>query len=198
MKYKILYQMKKRVMSALLGGTSNCDVCNGTDEKRIQIPIFGVEFNGETMTGEFGDFAWMINQKDYKNSLFIFNDNEEDHSTPNKGGGNATIRPYNKYGYQARGLPQPRSAGISTGTLGKGYISLSDDVKSYIDGCVREIKDLLRRHQYDSIYFSIDGNEELGTGIFKVDKKVKEYIKTQILSLSSRPVTYKTYIKPTD
>jgi len=192
MKYKILYQMKKRVMSALLGGTSKCDVCNGTDEKRI--PIFGVEFNGKR--DKFGDFAWMINQTNYENSLFIFNDNEEDHSTPKKGGGNAKIRPYNKHGYQALGLPQPRSAGISTGTLAKGgYGSLSDDVKLYIDECVREIKDLLRRHEYDSIYFSIDGNEGLGTGIFKVDEKVKEYIKTQILSLSSGPVTY---IKPTD
>ena len=151
----------------------------------------GIEFN-KVNGGKFGDFKWMIDQKEYENSLFIFNDNEQDHDTPNKGGGNATIRPYNKHGYLTLGLPQPRSAGISTGTLGKGYESLSEGVKSHIDKCVDEIKDLLKHCQYNSIFFSVDKNQGLGTGIFVVNEEVKKYIKTQILSLSSGPVTYPT------
>ena len=46
---------------------------------------------------EFGDFMWMKDQKEYSNSLFIFNDNTEYHDTNRRGAGNAIMRMFNKY-----------------------------------------------------------------------------------------------------
>ena len=61
-------------------------------------------------------------------SLYIFNDNVEQHKTIIAGGGNATIRPFNKYG---KSKPT-RSAGISTGENGVGFTTLKDSKNKII------------------------------------------------------------------
>jgi predicted NAD-dependent protein-ADP-ribosyltransferase YbiA (DUF1768 family) len=134
--------------------------------------------------GEVGDFKWMINNPDYKDAFFIFNDNKEEfqihHDDPNDpagchvGGGNAAIRPW-----QCKTPPQ--AAGIPTGP---NFTGLTAEVQQLIDLAVNDIRANLKNTNYQRIIFSSDGNGGLGTGIFEVPEEVKKYIVKQIYSLA--------------
>ena len=129
-----------------------------------------------------GDFNWMINQPEYDNALFIFNDNEEFHYMCIKGIGNAIIRQYNCYN---KNISIPRSAGIPTGTMKNGgYTELSPDIKKIIKSAIREIKQLIDTYNYQTIYFSSDKNGKLGTSIFTVHPDVIDYITSKIKLLA--------------
>jgi hypothetical protein len=132
--------------------------------------------------GVEGDFDWQIKSGLYEDSLFIFNDNEENNKHKRAGKGNAVIRKYNKYALPDR----PRSVGIITGTLENGgYNNLTKEVKDIIDKNIEEIKDIIRKHGYKKVYYSAESdNGLLGTSIFKVDDSVIKYITRQIHSLS--------------
>lgn len=136
-------------------------------------------------TGIVGDFNWMIKQPEYKGTLFLFNDNQEQfqkfaeytitHSENDKnlacssGGGNAIIRPY-------QCLDPPRAAGIPTGVNGLGYKNLNT-AKPYIDASTQYIKALLNTGLYDSIAYSSEyDGRTLGTSIYSPSNDVKEYI----------------------
>jgi hypothetical protein len=125
-----------------------------------------------------GDFSWMIEQPEYADALFIFNDNEEQfekYMTAQNGGcsagrGNAIIRPY-------RCLTPPRAAGIPTGSFAKGgYPSLTLKAKTVIDEALAVTKLYLGLGRYGRIIYSDDGEGNLGTGIFDVGQDVKDYI----------------------
>ncbi len=150
-------------------------------EQKKQLPpkIKGIRF---FQSGTYGDFNWMIQQEKYSNALFIFNDNEEHHQTDRQGLGNAIIRPWNKYGDEEI----PRSAGIPTGTLESGgYLELTNNVKDTINNAIIEIKELILKYKYSSIYYSVGPNGKLGTSIFYVDHNVINYIDEQINLLGS-------------
>ncbi len=138
--------------------------------------VTGLVFNG---SGRDGDFKWMIGQEQYKDALFIFNDNEaqykEHRDNPQDvagigcmaGGGNSIIRPY-----QCR--TPPRSAGIPTGP---NYSSLRPEVREIIDEAIEGIRRLVAQEGYSRIFYSAaNANGELGTGIFQVGEDVKAYI----------------------
>ena len=137
--------------------------------------------------GQEGDFRWMIDQPKYDDSLFLFNDNEEQFLEHIRdpasefgcaaGGGNAVIRPF-----QCQ-MP-PRAAGIPTGAHGVGYAELSDEVKATIDQAIAGIRDLLAFGRYRRAFFSADEQGRLGTGIFEVDDEVKDYIVSSIKALA--------------
>ena len=130
-----------------------------------------------------GDFNWMIQQNEYSNILFIFNDNEEYHNTNCNGIGNAIIRKYNKYNLK---LTRPRSAGIPTGTLkDRGYQELNSHVITMINYAINEIKEIIKKYNYKKIYYSADKDGILGTGIFTVNKDVLHYITTKIKELET-------------
>ena len=151
----------------------------------MNIQIYGTKFIGR---GIIGDFEWMIQQPSYANSLFIFNDNEEHHMSMRRGAGNAVIRPYNKYNTK---LEKPLSAGIPTGTMARGgYEFLTSDVEKTINASIDEIIELIKTHKYDAIYYSVGSNNKLGTGLFKVDKSVIDYIDNKIQSLSTKEAIY--------
>ena len=142
--------------------------------------------------GYKGDFLWEIKQNIEPKTLYIFNDNENDHPTAVRGGGNAVIRPFNRHGYKEKGIMYPRSAGISTGDYRGGYQLLSRDVKEHIDECIKEIKSLLSTGNYDTIkYSSCDDRGSLGTGIFRVCEDVKEYIVDELKSLKEYNICLK-------
>ena len=153
--------------------------------------------------GKIGDFMWMINQKEFNDSLFIFNDNVNQMLSSTGGGGNASIRPYNKYGTYKN---YPRSAGIPTGYYGshggKGFDSLDEIIpihyskingntaKDYINFSIKEIKDLILDKKYKRIYFSAGINKntgkiQLGTSIFAVNQEVIDYITEEIFKLGN-------------
>ena len=58
------------------------------------IQIIGTVFS---RPGMHGDFLAMLKSDSFDDALFIYNDNEESRYTCIRGGGNASIRPYNKF-----------------------------------------------------------------------------------------------------
>ena len=146
--------------------------------------VIGSIFAGSSKTGDFG---WMIEQPEYGDSLFIFNDNEEQFRAFRKnptgghgcdrGGGNAVIRPY-----QCK-EPQ-RAAGIPTGAKGRGYAELTAHVKQVIDDAVAAIRHLVGTGRYRRVFYSAaNAAGDLGTGIFDVGNDVKHYIAAEIRKL---------------
>jgi hypothetical protein len=141
------------------------------------VKVIGTIYEGNN---KLGDFNWMIKQTEFKNCLFIFNDNVEHQGSNRKGAGNAIIRQYNKHS----NLAKPMSAGIPTGTLSKGgFDELSEEVKTLIDDCIIGIKELIEKYKYETVYFSADKNGKLGTSIFEVNKDVINYITEKIMLL---------------
>jgi hypothetical protein len=129
----------------------------------------------------YGDFGWMITQAEYKDVLFLFNDNQEQflsflkgqYNGCTRGGGNAIIRPYSCSN-------PPRSVGIPTGSDNKGYSNL-EEAKPYIDAAFKRIKQLLLTNLYRRIMYSADKDcRSLGSSIFSPSQSVKEYILNKI------------------
>ena len=126
-----------------------------------------------------GDFAWMIEQPEYADALFIFNDNESEFRAHqghpagarrcHAGRGNAVVRPY-------QCEDPPRAAGIPTGDAG-GYSRLTDGARAAIDDALAAIRALVASGRYQRvIYSAADDSGALGTGIFVVADDVKRYI----------------------
>lgn len=131
---------------------------------------------------DYGDFNFMIKLEQYNDSLFIFNDNIEEHCSAKRGAGNAVIRPFNKYGLFK---DYPRSAGIPTGSYkDRGFKNLNDNNKNIIDGAFEEIHELIKKYNYKRIFYSSEKDSDLvGTSLFEVDKEVLEYITNKIKNL---------------
>lgn len=151
----------------------------------------GVKVTGSVFAGpgRDGDFKWMIEQSEYDDALFVFNDNEEqfmafrtDPRSPSgcsAGGGNAAIRPW-------QCADPPRAAGIPTGTLaGGGYPALTDRVREVIDAAIEHVGAVVKTIGYRRVFYSAaDGSGALGTGIFAVGDDVKRYVVTRLSALA--------------
>ena len=151
----------------------------------VLMEILPVVYTG---SGKLGDFSWMREQEMFKNSLYIFNDNEEQFDAYiagrwdgySIGGGNAVARPW-------RQLEPPLSAGIPTGVNGVGYPSLTNTSKSKIDEAFLIVENLAISDKYERIVFSRDSSKmTLGTGIFEVGAEVCDYIFNFLMSLDNR------------
>lgn len=145
--------------------------------------VIGSVFCG---AGKDGDFSWMIRQDQYRDALFIFNDNEGQYKAHRDrpqdlagegcaaGGGNAIIRPY-------QCQTPPRAAGIPTGP---GYDGLTPATKQIIDEAIATIKSIAVKEGYERIIYSAaNANGDLGTAIFHVADEVKKYIVGQLRGL---------------
>jgi len=128
--------------------------------------------------GQLGDFDWQIRSGLYENALFLFNDDEKRHHWKKAGAGNAVIRKYNTHALPTK----PRSHGIVTGK-DTGYASLTDDAKANIDKCFEEVKTIIEKHGYNTVYYSATSNGLLGTSIFQIGDDVREYITLRIKEL---------------
>lgn len=143
-------------------------------------------------SGAAGDFRWMIEQPDWRQTLFIFNDNETQSrvfldqvatgaidvgsSACQAGGGNAVIRPY-----QCR-TPR-RAAGVPTGP---GYRSLTAHAREQIDRAIADVGTLLAADQEiaEVIYSASPHDPDvLGHGIFEVGEDVLRYIPAELRRL---------------
>jgi hypothetical protein len=146
-----------------------------------QRALVGTVYSGRR---KWGDFTWMCQQPEFSHSLFLFNDNEEYHSTCRKGKGNAIMRRYNKWN---RKLEKPIAAGIPTGTLRQGgYTSLDSHVINQVCNAMAEIRELLETYSYDTIVYSVDPSGKLGTNLFSVCPEVIDFIDSQIRGLVFR------------
>lgn len=143
--------------------------------------------------GKWGDWAWMQTAPAWAHTLFVFNDNEEQFDafvnglprgfTP--GAGNAIARPWRKFN-------PPKSAGIPTGRNGVGYTVLDSATKEKIDQALTLVYDLSKKFYYQYLVFSADETRtSLGTGTFKVDDEVRQYIFDR---LSQTPDEWKQFI----
>ena len=110
--------------------------------KEDTLEVTAIQFKKK---GEYGDFEWMINNPEYDDVLFIYNDDIESVGKYQKGQGNAVIRPYNLNNPK---IDKPRSAGIPTGSrkLKKGFDSLDEETKKYIDTSINVIKDIITKY----------------------------------------------------
>ena len=146
--------------------------------------IIGAVFRGPHA---YGDFAWMLGDPQYNDSLFVFNDNESQFRAFQRdprsgtgcraGGGNAVIRPY-------RCMDPPRAAGIPTGDVG-GYPGLDEHARTCIDEAVALIRDLVATGRYQRVFFSASPGDPdlLGTSIFHVGRDVRRYVVEQLRGL---------------
>ena len=177
-----------------------------THKQRIEI----VGSNYNLSDPDNTDFTRMIKQPQYANTLFIFNDNVNDHDTNISGGGNAAIRSYNRY---RKDGGKPLSAGISTGTSVpyKGFASLDEKItavgsreqmmraqyaksltsqtpsftaRDIIDRDIQEIKDLISKYKYNRVIWSQDKTTgKLGVQLFNPSGDVIDYITDKIKNL---------------
>tara|TARA_B110001450_G_scaffold22852_1_gene20394 strand:- start:2689 stop:5850 length:3162 start_codon:yes stop_codon:yes gene_type:complete len=164
---------------------------------------------------QLGDFEWEIkHNKRGKDTLYIFNDNHEDHKTDDKGGGNGKIRIYNKY---SKYYPLVRSIGISTGWKARFPFKEEDKVKwkKIVDKEVKEIKQLLETGKYNNLVFSVEATKEgnikktkdgdyiLGTDIFagSMDDELSTYIPNKIykdlekVTINNNTITINTMLE---
>lgn len=110
-----------------------------------------------------------------RRTLFVFNDNEEQfpHGVM-RGGGNACVRPLR------RSIP-PRAAGVPTGSRGKGYATLTPEVRGILDAAFSIIDWLILTGKYDRVRYCRGSTPySLGTNIFRVGDEVNAYISTKI------------------
>ena len=137
-------------------------------------PLYAVKASADPA---FGRFQWMVKQPEFRNTLFIFSDSVENHSTDASpppaadptglhGNGDASLRPYNRHGWLSRRvgggqLIAPLSAGIPTRRGGRGFAELTEENRRHIDRAHAEIVQLLALHQYDRVVFS---KELFGSG----------------------------------
>ena len=157
-----------------------------TPTAKQSVTIIGSIFHGG---GQEGDFGWMLNQPEYDDAFFIFNDNEEQFVTHQidptdsygcqVGGGNAVIRPY-------QCQTPPRALGIPTGKLnGGGYQQFTPYVKWLIDQGIKQIKQLVSDNDYTRVFYSTDNEEgDLGGHIFNTLPEIKQYIVQQIRTIA--------------
>lgn len=164
-----------------------------------------------------GDYRYMIDQPKYARSLFLFNDNvdqfvyfhkyiklDKNNQRDNKykdsacanGSGNGSIREY-----QCK-FPNPRAAGIPTGSYTNKWGILTPDIIKIIDYAFRYIENLLSTGKYDRIIYSADKkymNDRmplLGHGIFDVSDDILKYITDKIYDLQNIKIQPPLKIQP--
>jgi hypothetical protein len=151
-----------------------------------------------------GDFAWMVKQPEYDDSLFVvmenFIDSMSEESTA--GAGTAVLRPLTLAHFRSQGAPRPRAFGIPTGwcTDSAGFSHIdSGNIKAAIDLSLDRAALLLSKGAkvYKRIIFSCseDDRSLIGTGVFKktLGKDVIAYISKGIAELPTRVITQATF-----
>jgi hypothetical protein len=133
-----------------------------------------------SVRGAHGDYTYDIIQPENKTVLFVFSDN-----TYRRGkGGSAMIRDYgNAVGIVTGIHPQNRE-----GTH-EGFQILNDIARAWIDADISNLRNMLLTGRYTSVIYPgssestvIDDTpvQTLGSGVFKVNIAVKEYITQEI------------------
>lgn len=161
-------------------------------------------------SGIVGDFEFMIKQPEYCQTLFVFNDNEEQflsHLLANdnpygavqlklspmpqnpggnpcsEGGGNAAIRPY-------QCAPHRRAVGIPTGNYQPksphhmGYSSLDGHVRQMVSYSMLQIEAMLASGRFTALAFSYSPETKLGGRIFKTAQTVRDFIVEELLRVA--------------
>lgn len=142
-----------------------------------KVRIVGVKHTPNTFT----DFEIMMHHEDYKNALFIFEDNETEKQTQRRGPNNATIRHYNIHNKQ---LSRPLSFGIPVANYRNGYQTFEEGINIVNNACL-ELKRIFEEGGYDTIVYSIENLNSplIDTTPFIVNNDIKRYITRYFLCL---------------
>ena len=142
-----------------------------------RIVIEGIQFKPNDPNTDYGR---MINNPDFNNALFIFNDNTSGYGT----GGNACIRGKDR----ALGLPTGHIESGPNHSAG-GFTTL-DEAETYIPPAINAIRDYVSGHpEIERVFYCCDSAGLLGVGIFaqqlSVGKgpQILQYATDQIHSL---------------
>jgi len=136
--------------------------------------IYGLVYD----RNNYGDLNWMIRQRRYQNSLFLFIDNESLHCT-SKG----SLRPFNIFGFLDRNLNKPLSHGIPIGKYSDNnvYYNSWDDIQKSIHLSFLELRTMLKTYTYDEVYFNASESDGLLEG--KFSKEIAQKITQEIFDL---------------
>lgn len=128
------------------------------------------------------DILSVIEDPRYRDVLFLFCDNVEDHLTDRFGWSLGRIRPYNSFG---KHYNPPRSAGIVIGyDASQDFVDLSDEVKSIIDSSIEEVKKLIIKYRFRRImFYSSDLRSFMPKNLSS--ETISNYIDKSIYSLGS-------------
>lgn len=154
----------------------------------IRIQVLPLIYSGPN---KYGDMKWMIQRPEYQDTLFIFNDNQQQFEAFQNwlktgkgrkdactaGGGNAIIRLH-------QCEAKPRAVGVPTGILGVGGYQNLAQAKPYIDYAFNYIKAVMNKYHPAKIAYSATANGDLATNIFSPSPEVKQYIVQQIYNLT--------------
>lgn len=156
----------------------------------MNIQLIASKFHGR---GLDGDFNYMIRQdmelETDPLTLYIYNDNTESYYSHNykMGAGNAIIRQYNQFNPK---MQRPFSAGIPTGSMEHGgFGELTQEAIQVINGSIKLIELLIKKHSIRTIYYSTnDESGLLGKSLFDVDNDVLMYITDKLKKLTINKV----------
>ena len=153
--------------------------------KYIVVAVEGVPYIPAQVHGDFGQ---MLELPEYRDALFVFNDNERQfkehlqHAPASgicvAGGGNAKIRPW-------QCLADPQVAGVPTGD-GGGYASLTPHVHEVVEEAMEKIKDHLATGRFRRVFFNEAPDGLIATGIFKVDDAVRRHVTDSLRALAQQ------------
>lgn len=130
--------------------------------------------NGEK---KFADFMSMVTMREYEDTLFVFNDNEECFLDPNRqegGSGNGDMR-FWKYNND-----KPRAWGIPTGVNGSGYPNLTTLNKWMIAEAIWQIRFVVDKYGYKRVAYSADENGKIGFAYYTPGPDVIENISSTL------------------
>ena len=138
--------------------------------------IHSIVYNSKTNFGNYKDIIPL-----YKNTLFIFNDNDEDHKTSI----DDDVRFFNLYN-TSFSISDVKSAGISIQFSKRscGFQKLTENVQKILDNELLEIQTLLDLRPFRSMIYSSDVTGKLDTGLVKVSQDVLDYILKRLCELS--------------
>ena len=147
--------------------------------------VVGVPYvkDGDSLDG--GDFSVMIDMDEYRDTLFLFNDNVQDGraETLEVGAGSACIRTYAcaAHDYQAVGVPTGWMRGVP-------FASLDPQVRQTINAAVEKAITVFHLKGFKRIVFPCDAanRDAIGTSIFTIPDDVASYINKNLALLENR------------
>lgn len=148
--------------------------------------VVGVPYKATGASIDGGDFAVMIEQDEFRHTIFLFNDNVQDGRAKIlvEGGGSAVIRPY------AGSDTDHQAVGIPTGWMpGAPFLTLDCQVRQCINHAFALLVAVFCTYDYHRVVFPCDASDRtiIGTGIFRnVGRDVLEFINENIRLLPSR------------
>lgn len=142
-----------------------------------------------------GDFKTMITDPQYKDAVFIIQENVKDGldwDDSTGGAGTAAIRPYCWVYNQDE---KPRAIGLYTGwsVAAGGFKYFNDRTEEAVDVCIDRLYLLLKKYpSIKRIIYSANASDKdlLGTGVFNPSESILRYASCRLLDLTNNNLLF--------